>query len=433
MFLKISALLICAVIPAAYSATIKQNLVVKVKNKNKFEKEFSSEKYKNLFSNLYILRDSTLSTDELKKNENVEYVEVEKRSEKRELATEVREVSAQEIQSFDKNASNHNDPMIPRVWSYNDASRNGMSVHEARVQFGLNPEATITVAVIDTGVDYEHEDLKNVMWVNEKEIPGNGIDDDGNGYIDDVHGINTLRRLKDGSASGEVMDTQSHGTHVSGTIGAESNNMTGIAGIASNVKIMALRAVPNNGDESDIDVAESLVYAANHGARVINCSFGKKKNEGGNLIPETLKHLNDLGVIVVVAAGNDRTNNDTVLQYPASFSADNLISVASSTKTGGISSFSNYGIRSVHVAAPGSDIYSTTPRNRYASLSGTSMASPAVAGLVAELLSFYPNLTPIQVRNIIMKSSVKSSVFTEKTMSGGKANLLNALEAAKNL
>lgn len=432
MLLKISALAFYLMTSHAYSASIKQNLVVKVKNKNIFEQEFRSENYKNLFSNLYVLRDSSLSSETLEKNKNIEYVEVEQKSQKRELAKD-ETILINSSESREKSSTEHNDPLLRYVWSYGDATNNGMSVYEARREFGFNPEATITVAVIDTGVEYNHDDLKNVMWVNTKEIPDNGIDDDGNGYIDDIYGINTINRLKDGTASGEVRDTHSHGTHVAGTIGAESNNLIGIAGIASNVRIMAIRTVPNNGDESDIDVAESLIYAANNGARVVNCSFGKKRNEGGKLIPETLEHLNKMGVVVVVAAGNDRTNNDRVLQYPASFEVDNLISVASTTNRGELSSFSNYGEKSVHIAAPGSSIYSTTPRNKYTSLSGTSMASPAVAGLVAEVLSFHPSMTPLEVKNLLMSSSIKSANLKGKTASGGRANLLNALEAARNL
>lgn len=432
MFLITSTLLLNLVTSNAYSSSIDQNFVVKVKDKNKFEKEFSNQKIKNLFSSIYILRDSSLSVEELKKNSNIEFVELEQKSLKRQMANpEISPLIPEDLS--DKSAVEFNDPLLSQVWSYQDAASNGMSVYEARRQFGFNPEATITVAVIDTGVDYNHDDLKNVMWKNTKEIPGNGIDDDGNGYIDDVYGINTLKRLKDGTASADVMDGHSHGTHVSGTIAAESNNQIGIAGIASNVRIMAIRTVPNNGDESDIDVAESMIYAANNGARVINCSFGKKSNEGGKLIPETLKHLNNLGVIVVVAAGNDRTNNDTRLQYPASLESDNLISVASITKTGAMSSFSNYGEKSVHLAAPGSAIYSTTVRNRYTSMSGTSMAAPAVSGLVAEVLSFYPNISPIEMRELLMNSSVKSNSLKGKTVSGGKADLLQALEAARNL
>lgn len=424
----ISALAVNLLIPASYSASIKQNIVVKVKDKNKFEREFSSETYKNLFSNLYVLRQTSLDPLKLQKNTNVEFVEVEQKSFKRELGT-----VAPTESNTEKMAGELNDPFLKQVWSYQDVAKNGMSVYEARREFGFNPEATVTVAVVDTGVDYRHDDLKNVMWINKNEIPGNGIDDDNNGYIDDVYGINTIKRLSDGTASGDVLDTHSHGTHVSGTIAAESNNQIGIAGIASNVKIMAIRSVPNNGDESDIDVAESFIYAANNGAKVINCSFGKKANEGGKLIPETLKHLNDLGVVVVVAAGNDRTNNDTRPQYPASFMADNMISVASTTSSGGLSSFSNYGEQTVHLAAPGSSIYSTTPKNRYESMSGTSMASPAVAGLVAEVLSFYPNITPLEMRNLLMRSSIKSDHLKGKTVSGGRANLLKALEAARSL
>src|SRR5690606_38602073 len=143
-----------------------------------------------------------------------------------------------------------NDPDVGRIWSFADAPENGVSVNKSYLSPLGVPKAEIVVAVVDTGVDYNHEDLKDVMWINPGEIPGNQIDDDNNGYIDDVHGINTLERNAEGVASGNPMGSHPHGTHVAGTIGAVQNNGVGIAGIASNVKIMAIRAVPDSSDET---------------------------------------------------------------------------------------------------------------------------------------------------------------------------------------
>ena len=196
------------------------------------------------------------------------------------------------------------------------------------------PEKEIIVAVVDTGVDFNHPDLP--MWTNENEIPGNGIDDDNNGYIDDIHGINTLVRDSEGKATMNIMDTHSHGTHVSGSIAAIQNNALGVAGIASKAKIMALRTVPNSSDETDVDVTEAFIYAAENGAKVINCSFGKSVNERGMMVRDAINHIGRAhGVLVVAAAGNSRRNIDTYPTYPASFDSENLLVVASSTSNGG--------------------------------------------------------------------------------------------------
>ena len=281
---------------------------------------------------------------------------------------------------------------------------------------------------MDTGVDYNHEDLKNVMWTNPGEIAGNGIDDDGNGYVDDIHGINTLVRDQDGQATSDMYDTHSHGTHVSGSIAAEQNNGKGIAGIASRVKIMGIRTVPNSGDELDVDVVEAFIYAAKNGAKIINCSFGKSKNEGGQAVSEAIDYIGkNYGTLVIAAAGNDSKNIDRRLTYPASFQNDNLLVVASTTKHGRMSYFSNFGLKNVDVAAPGSGVHSTVPGNRYASYSGTSMAAPNTSGLAAEVWAHFPELGPLAIKKILMKSVTKISRFSTKIKSGGRIDLEKAL------
>ncbi len=322
-----------------------------------------------------------------------------------------------------------NDPKLSSLWAFKDSDRHGMSVTKTYEEFGFaKNSAPIIVAVVDTGVDYNHEDLKDVMWVNEGEIPGNGIDDDGNGYIDDVHGINTLVRDADGNATAEIMDGHSHGTHVSGTIAAKQNNGIGIAGVASNVRIMGIRTVPNNGDETDVDVAESFLYAAKNGARIINCSFGKSHNEGGSLVEDTINYISETyNVLVVTSAGNSSRDIDKRLTYPASFETQGMIVIASSTKSGRFSYFSNYGIKNVDVAAPGSSIYSTTPGNRYGNMSGTSMASPNTSGVAAEILSHNPSLTSAELKQILMDSVTKKSSMEGDIVTGGVVDLYTAI------
>ena len=283
-----------------------------------------------------------------------------------------------------------------------------------------SPEKEVIVAVVDTGVDYTHQDLP--MWTNENEIPGNGIDDDGNGYIDDIHGINTLVRDENGNATMEVMDAHNHGTHVSGSIAAIQNNGIGIAGIASKAKIMAIRTVPNRSDETDVDVTEAFIYAAKNGAKIINCSFGKSVNERGMMVRDAINHIGEkYGVLVVAAAGNSFRNIDTYPTYPASFDSENLLVVASTSSSGSFSYFTNYGLKSVDIAAPGSGLLSTIIGNRYSQMSGTSMASPNAAGVAAEVLSNHPKLNTFELKEILMNSSYKLPIYQAKIMSGGRA------------
>ena len=388
---------------------------------------------KNLFDNVYVVQTSHLAELEksLKNNPAIEYTEKSFKSKTRKLPTPIK------ILTSPFNASPYsefNDPILGQVWSFRDAAENGVSVNASYKQNGQATSESIIVAVVDTGVDTQHEDLKDVMWTNSNEIPNNGIDDDHNGYIDDIYGINTLVRDSQGRATGNIKPVHPHGTHVSGTIGAKQNNGKGIAGIASNVKIMAILTVPKDGDETDVNVAESFVYAARNGARIINCSFGKDLNEGEKLIPDTLKYIAEkYGVLVVVAAGNDSNDIDKVPTYPASFSNDNLLVVASTSQGGNLSYFSNYGQINVDVAAPGSDIVSTVPGNKYESMSGTSMATPTTVGVAAEILAHYPHLNYLQLKDLLMKSVTKVTKFKNKMISEGRVDLLSGLELARTI
>ncbi|MCB9093069.1 MAG: S8 family serine peptidase [Halobacteriovoraceae bacterium] len=328
-----------------------------------------------------------------------------------------------------------NDPKMKYFIPYRAPKKNGIGMKKFYEDYPGEDALEVIVAVVDTGVDYYHRDLANKMWINKEEIPDNGIDDDENGYIDDVYGINTLVRDDNGLPTTDPFDGQFHGTHVAGIIAAEHNNGEGIGGVSRHAKIMAIRTVPSDqSDETDLDVVDAFLYAAKNGARIINCSFGKKISEGGTIVPEMIQYIYEVyGTLVVAAAGNDSFlgnwhDNDTEPTYPASWDNESLVTVASSAITGRLSSFSNTGQISVDLAAPGSDIYSTLPGNDYGRLSGTSMAAPVVSGVLAELLSRFPEMDGLNLKDIIMQTVSKKSTFKEKMMAPGIINLYDSFE-----
>ena len=397
---------------------------------------------KNMFGSLYLVKtaDADKLAKELKGSEAIEYVQKDFYAEKRPMPKhEVLDeagIFLKNLQHFDFSTS-FNDPDVSKLWAFNDKA--GLNVIGAYDSLPARQPKEIIVAVVDTGVDHNHEDLKDIMWTNEKEIAGNGIDDDNNGYIDDIHGINTLVRDAEGNATMDTMASHWHGTHVSGTIAATQNNGIGIAGVANNVKIMAIRTVPDNSDELDSDIVEGFLYAAKMGAKVINCSFGKKHNEGGMVVRDTMNRISRKGVLVVVSAGNDSMgpfswhDNDEDAKYPASFDSNNMLVIASTTSNGGLSSFSNIGPMTVDVGSPGSNVYSTINGNRYSMASGTSMAAPNASGVAAMVMGYYPNLKNTTVKKVLMDTVTKVPEFEGKIVSGGRLSLKAALEKAKTL
>jgi thermitase len=425
--MKVFFLLACLTVSQlAIGSKIHPNrMLVKAADSKSIQNLKHKTQYKHLFKSWFVVYSNDLNSlkQELTTNEGIISYENDHRAKGKKLPET--HYSEPENLSY---KSNFNDPLVGKVWSFKDSSRNGVSVNKAYESGFPIPTKKIIVAIVDTGIDYNHEDLRGVMWTNAGEIPGNGLDDDNNGYIDDIHGINTVQRDSENNATGEMMDTHSHGSHVAGTIGAQQNNGIGISGIASHVELMGIRTVPNSGDELDVDVVESFLYAAKNGARIINCSFGKDKNEGGQAVKEVIDFIGSrYGTLVIAAAGNSSRNIDTRLTYPASFSNPNLLVVASTTSSGRLSYFSNYGAKNVDLAAPGSNIFSTVPGNRYGSKSGTSMASPTTAGVAAEVLSRHPSLTPEQLKDLLMKSVTKSRRIRRAINTQGRVDLYNAL------
>jgi subtilisin family serine protease len=412
----------------------------------------------------------------------------------------------------------------------------GISLAKAYQLLEGRKSETVIVAVIDNGVDIAHEDLKNIIWTNKKEVPNNGIDDDRNGYIDDLHGWN-FRGAKDGTiieneqagatqiyvawrnkyekadtnrlsqdekreqaifnkAKKEYFDkvnnskdsfeikfsfnanynswkliandsenpggshygsplfkltaNLSHGTHVAGIIASQRNNEKGIDGIANDVLIMPIIATTAVGDERDKDVANAIHYAVNNGAKVINLSFSKVFSPDKKRLDEAIRFAEKRNVLIIHCAGNDGVNIDLADNYHYPIGIYNNGDKATNFITVGWNRplfdyrlahpYSDYGKLNVDLFAPGSDIFSTVPNNSYDFKSGSSMSTPCVAGVAALLLSYFPSLSPIQVKDILLKSTYKPNQlvnrpktkiqvpFDNLSVSGG---ILNAYEAIR--
>ena len=262
---------------------------------------------------------------------------------------------------FRRADSTPNDPSFSVLWGLHNTGQSGGTI-DADVDA---PEAwDITtgskwsiVVVIDTGVAYDHEDLAANMWTNPGEIAGNGVDDDGNGYVDDVYGIDTVNN------DSNPMDDAGHGSHCAGTIAATGNNSKGITGVNWTARIMALKFLSSLGSGTDGDAIEAISYVIDqkkyHGQNVvaINASWGGGDNNP--LLSDVIQAAGDAGIVFCASAGNDAEDTDALPHYPSSYPLDNIISVASTTRTDALSSFSNYGLTSVDLGAPGSSIYST--------------------------------------------------------------------------
>ncbi len=304
-----------------------------------------------------------------------------------------------------------NDPSFNQLW--------GMTKIKAPEAWDINTGSRqVVVAVIDEGIDINHPDLAANIWTNPGEIPNNGIDDDGNGYVDDIHGWDFFygdNSVYDGGGEDK------HGTHVAGTIGAIGNNGIGVAGVNWQVKIMALKFLGPNGG-STTDAISAIEYATMMGADIISASWG-----GGGYSSALKAAIDNFPGLFVAAAGNDGLDNDASPHYPSSYSSPNILAVAATDSSDKLAYFSNYGATSVDIAAPGVSILSTQPGNSYASFSGTSMATPHVSGAAALLLANDPSLTTGQLKAALMDYADPVPALQGKVASGGRLNVFNAI------
>ena len=282
----------------------------------------------------------------------------------------------------------------------------------------------VVVALVDTGIDYTHEDLAGRIWTNVDEIPGNGIDDDGNGYVDDVYGWNFYSDTNDVYVGTE----DAHGTHGAGTIAANADNGTGIAGIVQSdrVKVMAVKALGgSDGSGTTASIIQAIQYAEANGAQICNLSLGSSQND-----PALYRTMASSDMLFVVAAGNDGTDLETSPSYPASYDLDNVISVANIRYDGELDPTSSYGAASVDLAAPGSYILSTTPGGTYSYMTGTSMAAPMVSAAAAMVYSAFPKATMADVKDILLASVQKLDSLSDRTATGGMLDLGAAMAYA---
>jgi subtilisin family serine protease len=294
---------------------------------------------------------------------------------------------------------------------------------------GNTGSSTVYVGIIDEGYMYTHEDLAANAGTNPGEIAGNGVDDDNNGYVDDVNGWDF-----DGNDS-SVFDgiDDDHGTHVAGTIGGVGNNGTGIAGVAWNVKLMSGKFLGRRGGTT-ANAIKAVDYFTDlktrHGINLVATSNSWGGGGFSQGLYDAIERANSAGILFIAAAGNETNNNDANLSYPGSYTNSNIIAVASITNSGGLSSFSNYGKTTVDIGAPGSGIYSSVPvRSKgqmvsgYATYSGTSMATPHVSGGAALYAASHPGATAAQIKAAILGSAVPTASLNGKCVTGGRLNV----------
>ncbi|MBI4042358.1 MAG: S8 family serine peptidase [Deltaproteobacteria bacterium] len=320
-----------------------------------------------------------------------------------------------------------NDPHFHKFWGLHNTGQKignqvgipGSDIDAVRAWDLTTGDSSVVVAVIDTGVDYLHEDLAANLWVNRAEIPDNNIDDDGNGFVDDIRGWNFYGK------NNNPMDDNEHGTHVAGTIGAVGDNGKGVVGINWNVSIMPLKAFDREGYGTTEDAIAAIDYAVKMGAQVLNNSWG---GDGySHAMAEVITVAEQKGVIFVAAAGNEEADNDRKPNYPSNYPHSNVVAVAAGDNRDQLADFSNWGIEQVDILAPGVGIYSTFPENSYGYLDGTSMATPHVVGAIALLWGYDPNLTMQEVIERILKGSDEVPTVRRRIKSGGRLNIYNAL------
>ncbi len=396
----------------------------------------STEKISLSYGNLYVAKFNTNQKsvqsiiDELKADANIEYAEPNFIYSIVEPQKSLDFNNLVKPSSYNSNNYTPNDPRYGQLWGLANTGsnepggrspgRSGADV-AAESAWGLTlGSKQIKIAVIDTGIDYNHPDLVDNMWVNEAEKNGRpGVDDDGNGYVDDIHGYDFA------NDDGDPMDGHSHGTHCAGTIGAVHNNGIGVAGVMADVSLVGIKFLTDSGSGATANAIKAIDYATKIGVDIMSNSWGG----GGRsqALEDAIKRASAAGILFTAAAGNSGTNNDSRPHYPSNYDVENVISVAAHTAQDDLASFSCYGKRTVHIAAPGHNILSTIKNGGYAVYSGTSMATPHVSGALGLLLAHEGRLGVAEARERLMATSVPVNAYRRKIIKGGRLHTYNLL------
>ena len=319
-----------------------------------------------------------------------------------------------------------NDPQFTEQWALNNLGQNGgkerADIDALEAWQTTQGSEDVVVAVLDTGVDFTHADLVNNMWIRPANVPA--YTDDELGEFNDINGYNGTDNISD------PMDDNGHGTHCAGIIGAEGDNGEGIAGINWHVKLMPLKFLGRGGSGSVNDAIEAINYAIDrkaHGVnvRIISASWGSTMKS--KALEDTIRAAGEAGILFVAAAGNNSTNNDRWPHYPSNYDLPNMISVAALDRNDKVAGFSNYGVKRVHIAAPGKDILSTWLNGHYREASGTSMATPYVSGVAALIVANEPKITMEKLRDRLLKTADKLDALDGKVATGGRVCAANAL------
>jgi subtilisin family serine protease len=305
-----------------------------------------------------------------------------------------------------------------------DGGKEGADIGAMRAWATSTGSDDIVVAVLDSGVDYTHSDLVSNIWVRPATI--DRYEDRELGSIEDVHGYNAVED------SGDPMDENGHGTHCAGIIGAEGGNGIGISGVNWKVKIMPLKFMNKGGFGTTKDAIEAINYVIARkrdgvNVRVISASWGSTMRS--RALEDVIRKAYEADILFVAASGNASANTDRSPHFPAGYKLGNVISVAALSRNDELASFSNYGLKSVHIAAPGANILSTWPGDEYEEHSGTSMATPVVSGVAALVLSKRPKLSVDELRSLLLKSFDRIPSLNGKTSSGGRINAAKAVGA----